>query len=172
VKRNLDQNDKLAISYNNLFFINKAHGKHYVHLAGKAHDIKKTSRETEYTEVNYELTKRIFDTFIDDIEAQTFVFISTVKAVADTVQGVLTEDESPNPISAYGRSKLMAERYILDNLPNDKTVVILRPCMIHGPRNTGNLNLLYNIIAKGIPWPLGAYHNSRSFFPLKIYVMF
>ena len=35
--------------------------------------------------------------------------------------------------------------------------------MIHGPGNKGNLNLLYNVVAKGIPWPLGAFENCRSF---------
>jgi nucleoside-diphosphate-sugar epimerase len=34
--------------------------------------------------------------------------------------------------------------------------------MIHGPGNKGNLNLLYNIVKKGIPWPLGSYENRRS----------
>ncbi len=47
--------------------------------------------------------------------------------------------------------------------PSKKRVYILRPCMIHGPGNKGNLNLLYNIVSKGIPWPLGAFHNQRSF---------
>ena len=35
--------------------------------------------------------------------------------------------------------------------------------MIHGPENKGNFNLLYNIVSKGMPWPLGAFKNSRSF---------
>ena len=35
--------------------------------------------------------------------------------------------------------------------------------MIHGPNNKGNLNLLYKIILKGYPWPLGAFVNQRSF---------
>lgn len=35
--------------------------------------------------------------------------------------------------------------------------------MIHGPGNKGNLNLLYSIISKGLPWPLGAFDNKRSF---------
>ena len=43
------------------------------------------------------------------------------------------------------------------------TVYILRPCMIHGPGNKGNLNLLYNVVKKGIPWPLGDFENRRSF---------
>ena len=44
-----------------------------------------------------------------------------------------------------------------------KRVFILRPCMIHGPGNKGNLNLLYQLVSKGIPWPLGAFENKRSF---------
>ena len=40
---------------------------------------------------------------------------------------------------------------------------IIRPCMIHGPGNKGNLNLLYGVVNKGIPWPLGAFENRRSF---------
>ena len=35
--------------------------------------------------------------------------------------------------------------------------------MIHGPGNKGNLNLLYNVVSKGIPWPLGAFDNRRTF---------
>ena len=141
--------------------------KHYIHLAGKAHDLKNISDESEYFKVNYELTKRLYDRFLEDDKAQTFIFISSVKAVADEVQGELTEDHSSHPVTAYGKSKLKAERYILDNLPDNRTVVILRPCMIHGPGNKGNLNLLHRIISKGIPWPLGSYDNSRSFLSIE-----
>ncbi len=44
-----------------------------------------------------------------------------------------------------------------------KKVYVLRPCMIHGPGNKGNLNLLYQLVNKKIPWPLGAFENRRSF---------
>ena len=43
-----------------------------------------------------------------------------------------------------------------------KSVYILRPAMIHGPGNKGNLNLMFKIVQKGIPWPLGAFENQRS----------
>ena len=76
----------------------------------------------------------------------------------------LTEDCIPNPITHYGKSKLLAEQYILSKeIPLGKRVYILRPGMIHGPGNKGNLNLLYKIVSRGIPWPLGAYENKRSF---------
>lgn len=133
-----------------------------VHLAGKAHDLKKTSGESEYFEVNFELIKKLYHQFLSS-NATQFIYISSVKAVADTVESVLTEEAIPNPITAYGKSKLMAENYILENLPSDKKVYILRPCMIHGPGNKGNLNLLYALVSKGIPYPLGAYDNQRSF---------
>jgi nucleoside-diphosphate-sugar epimerase len=48
-------------------------------------------------------------------------------------------------------------------LPNAKRVYILRPCMIHGPGNKGNLNLLYHFVKKGIPYLFGSFENKRSF---------
>jgi nucleoside-diphosphate-sugar epimerase len=58
----------------------------------------------------------------------------------------------------------MAETYIqAQPLPLGKSFYILRPCMIHGPGNKGNLNLLYQFVKKGIPYPLAAFKNKRSF---------
>nr|WP_315155990.1 NAD-dependent epimerase/dehydratase family protein [uncultured Flavobacterium sp.] len=138
-------------------------GHAIIHLAGKAHDLKKVSNPQDYYEANFELTKQLFDAFLDS-EAKVFIFMSTVKAVADTVDGVLTEDTVQNPKTHYGKAKYQAEQYILSKeLPSDKRVYILRPCMIHGPGNKGNLNLLYKLAVKGFPWPLGAFENKRSF---------
>jgi nucleoside-diphosphate-sugar epimerase len=89
--------------------------------------------------------------------------ISSVKAVADQVEGTLTEEISPNPQTVYGKSKQLAEQYIMSMIPPDKRVYILRPCMIHGPGNKGNLNLLYHFAKTGIPYPLAAFYNQRSF---------
>jgi nucleoside-diphosphate-sugar epimerase len=134
-----------------------------IHLAGKAHDLKKTSNPEEYYQVNTELTKKVFDSFLDS-SAKVFITLSSVKAVADKVQGELNEEHIPNPITHYGKSKLLADQYILSKkIPEGKRVYILRPCMIHGPGNKGNLNLLDKLICKGIPWPLGAFENKRSF---------
>lgn len=73
----------------------------------------------------------------------------------------------PSPKGPYGESKLAAEKFILSQESNAKSqfkkTYILRPCMIHGPGNKGNLNLLYQIVNKGIPYPLGAFENRRSF---------
>ena len=166
-----------------------------LHLAGKAHDTRNTSQAQEYFDINVELTRQIFDYFLES-EAKKFIFFSSVKAVADTVSGDgLDEQDTPDPKTAYGQSKLEAERYILGRLEQwgngkgrpetgkgrqengdgrpekvmaraeemGKWVYILRPAMIHGPGNKGNLNLLYRLVQRGFPWPLGAYGNSRSF---------
>lgn len=134
-----------------------------IHLAGWAHDTKNQSSAEIYFKVNTELTKEIFDYFLDHKRIKKFVFFSTAKAAADKVDGVLTEDVVPAPIGPYGESKIKAEEYILSKMPADKDVYIFRPCMIHGPGNKGNLNLLYNVVRKGIPWPLGAFENRRTF---------
>ncbi len=134
-----------------------------IHLAGKAHDLKKTLNSDEYYQVNTELTKTVFDAFLDS-DAKLFITLSSVKAVADEVQGELTEENITIPITHYGKSKLLAEQYILSKkIPDCKRVYILRPCMIHDPSNKGNLNLLYKLVINGIPWPLGTFDNKRSF---------
>lgn len=138
-----------------------------IHLSGKAHDLKNTSSIDEYYKVNTELTKEVFDAFLTS-EAKVFITLSSVKAVADEVIGELTEDITPNPLTHYGMSKLLAEHYILSQpIPENKRIYILRPCMIHGPGNKGNLNLLYSLVSKGLPWPLGSFINSRSYLSIE-----
>ena len=134
-----------------------------IHLAGKAHDTKNTSEESDYYQINTELTKVLFDKFLQS-DIKDFIFFSSVKAAADSVEGILTEDSKANPQTAYGKSKLKAETYLLSKqLPSNKRLIIIRPCMIHGEGNKGNLNLLYKVIKFGIPWVLADYDNRRSF---------
>lgn len=134
-----------------------------IHLAGKAHDLSNSTRNYEYYKVNTELTKDIFDNFLSS-DSKIFIMLSSVKAVSDKINIALTEDCIPNPKTHYGKSKLLAEKYILSKeIPVEKKVFILRPCMIHGPENKGNLNLLYKVVKKGFPWPLASFNNKRSF---------
>lgn len=134
-----------------------------IHLAGKAHDTKNEAAADVYFKVNTELTKKIYDYFLTSNTAKKFIFFSTAKAAADKVDGILTEDVVPSPKGPYGESKIAAEKYIQEHMIDEKQVYILRPCMIHGPGNKGNLNLLYGVVKKGIPWPLGSFENRRTF---------
>ena len=145
-----------------------------LHFAGKAHDVKNTSDASAYFDINTKLSIKLFKAFLAS-HAQKFIFISSVKAAADSVDGVLTEDTICNPLTAYGQSKYQAElamqellaNYNTSNQNQSKSLYILRPCMIHGPGNKGNLNLLYQLMEKGIPYPLGAFHNQRSFLSIQ-----
>ena len=112
-----------------------------VHLAGKAHDLKKVASEQSYFDINVGLTEKIFNASIGKVPR--FVYFSSSKASADG--------------NAYGRSKLAAEQFL------NGRAIVLRPAMIHGPGNKGNLNLLWGIARRGIPWPLAAFENKRSF---------
>ena len=135
-----------------------------IHLAGKAHDTSNATNPDSYFEINFGLTKLAYDHFMKS-DAKIFIFFSSVKAIADSILGdPLKETDTPNPLTPYGKSKLEAEKYILERgIPKGKKVFILRPAMIHGPGNKGNLNLLYSMVKSGVPYPLGAYHNQRSF---------
>jgi nucleoside-diphosphate-sugar epimerase len=138
-----------------------------IHLAGKAHDTKNKSQAQVYFEINTDLTQKIFDYFLQST-AKQFIFFSSIKAAADKVDGdFITENVVPQPVGAYGESKIAAENYINSQFSISdsqfKSVYIFRPCMIHGRGNKGNLNLLYNVVSKGIPYPLGAFDNRRSF---------
>ena len=153
-----------------------------IHLAGMAHDTRNKSAADVYFQVKTGLTQKIFDWYMASPTAKKFVFFSTVKSAADRVKGeFLTEECVPTPVGPYGESKIKAEDYIIkkfapkalkrlfhnfddsDSIVSDKQVYIIRPCMIHGPGNKGNLNMLYGVVKKGIPWPLGAFENRRSF---------
>lgn len=149
-----------------------------IHLAGKAHDTKNRAQAQTYFDINTGLTQKAFDYFLQS-GAKKFIFFSSVKAAADFVVGnELTEEVIPIPKGPYGESKIAAEEYIRQKLTEyegerssgvrlpdriEKQVYILRPCMIHGPGNKGNLNLLYTLVKKGLPWPLGDFENRRSF---------
>ena len=137
--------------------------KAVIHLAGKAHDLKKTSANREYFEVNRDLTIKLFNDFLSS-NCEVFIYVSSVKAVKDHIDIPLTEIHEPSPVTVYGISKLHAEEYLLSKkLPKNKRLIILRPCMIHGPNNKGNLNLLFKAVQKSVPYPLGAFNNLRSF---------
>ena len=138
-----------------------------IHLAGKAHDTKNQSAADVYFKVNTELTKKIYDYYLKS-KAKKFIYFSSVKAAADRVEGeFVDENVVPSPKGPYGESKIAAEDYIRskedERIKAGKETYILRPCMIHGPGNKGNLNLLYGVVKKGIPWPLGAFENKRTF---------
>jgi nucleoside-diphosphate-sugar epimerase len=147
-----------------------------IHLAGIAHDLKNKGAKSLYFSVNTGLTVKIYDWFLESNSKQ-FYFFSSIKAVADIPGNFpLNELAKPEPRGHYSESKRAAEEYILSHpVRSDvhQRVYILRPAMIHGPGNKGNMNLLYRFVRTGLPWPLGAFANQRSFCSIEnvIYVL-
>lgn len=135
-----------------------------VNLVGKAHDHKGTATEQDFYYANTELAKEIFEVFINS-DAKLFIHISSLAALEEVEsEKALTEDAIPHPQSWYGKSKRAGEEWLLNQiLPEGKKVIILRPPMVHGPGDKGNLGLLYKLISKGIPYPLASFNNQRSF---------
>lgn len=136
----------------------------FINLVGKAHDHKGVSKEEDFYFTNVDLTKLIFDSFLLS-SAGLFIHVSSLAALEELESSKpLKEEDQCNPNSWYGKSKRLAEQWLLEQpLPKNKKIIIIRPPMIHGPGDKGNLALLYKLISKGIPYPLASFNNNRSF---------
>lgn len=144
-----------------------------INLVGKAHDHHGTTTKDDYYHINLELTKNIFHAFINS-SASLFIHVSSLAALEE-YESVhpLTEMDTCKPISWYGMSKRAAEEWLMkQSLPTNKRIVIIRPPMIHGVGDKGNLGLLYKLISKGLPYPLSSFDNVRSFISIENFIFF
>ncbi|MCW3159867.1 NAD-dependent epimerase/dehydratase family protein [Chryseobacterium oryctis] len=165
--KSLQQNFKIQeVSLRNSLWRNELNEEIeiFINLVGKAHDHEGVATEKDYYYANVELAQQVFEVFKKS-KAKLFIHISSLAALEEFESDKpLDETNNCNPISFYGKSKREAEEWLLkQNLPNDKKLVIIRPPMVHGPGDKGNLGLLYKIISKGIPYPLASFNNERSF---------
>jgi nucleoside-diphosphate-sugar epimerase len=135
-------------------------------LAGRAHvPTKNADAETEelYFRINTEGTRALAEQAAA-AGAKHFVFLSSCHALAAESGEILNAETSPHPLSAYGHSKLEAERAIRKALSNTACAwTILRPPLVYGKGNKANFGLLLKLVRCGIPLPLGSVRNRRSF---------
>lgn len=148
------------------FDLSKKKGfKAFIHLAGLAHDLGGNSIKNDYLESNYLLTIKAFQAFLET-DAKTFIFFSTSK-VYDENEPFYTENSIRAPKTPYGESKKLAEDYLQNQITNpsmkDRKIFILRPCMVHGKGNKGNLRLMIRWVDSGLPWLFEKYKNNRSY---------
>ncbi|TRU81292.1 MAG: SDR family oxidoreductase [Microcystis novacekii Mn_MB_F_20050700_S1] len=136
-----------------------------IHLAARAHIINETipNPEAEFIKVNTQGTANLVQQSIQ-AGVKHFIFISSIGAMTTQSDRVLTENSPCHPDSPYGRSKLQAEQALI-NLAKDTnmTWTILRPTLVYGPGNPGNMERLMKLIKRGLPLPFGAIKNRRSF---------
>jgi nucleoside-diphosphate-sugar epimerase len=148
------------ISLTNSFIIN---AECYIHLAGIAHNSDRKIRSKDYYSINTDLTKKAFDAFLLS-NAKKFILLSSVKSIRNESDSIITEDTTETPSTAYGKSKLEADNYILSqDLPQDKFLYILRPALVTGPGVKGNMLKLYNLSRHPIRCFFSSIPNKRSY---------
>jgi nucleoside-diphosphate-sugar epimerase len=136
-----------------------------IHLAARAHILEDNipNPETEFDRVNTEGTANLVKQAIE-AGVKHFVFISSIGAMATLSNNLLTESSSCQPDTPYGRSKLKAEQALIDLARDSKmTWTILRPTLVYGEGNPGNMERLMKLVKLGLPLPFGALKNRRSF---------
>ncbi len=138
-----------------------------VHLAGLTHVagsvISNPDTERLYHRVNAEGARKLAEQCAE-AGVKHFIFLSSCHAVAAESDAILSVETTPRPVSAYGCSKLDAERSISEALSNTAcSWTILRPPVVYGKGNNANFGLLLKLVKSGIPLPLASVRNRRSF---------
>lgn len=129
-----------------------------VHVAALVHQKESKYNMTLYYKVNRDLTVRLAEK-AKRAGVRQFVFLST-GSVYGKLEGVITKDTKPQPITNYGKSKLEAEKGLASLRSEEFEVTILRPLMVYGDGCKGNYQTLVKL-AKNAPI-IPDYKNRRS----------
>ncbi|MGI0483428.1 NAD-dependent epimerase/dehydratase family protein [Geminocystis sp. CENA526] len=135
-----------------------------IHMAARAHILQESvaNPETEFDRINGEGTINLGKQCIE-AGVKHFIFLSSIGAVTTLSDTIINESSPCNPDTPYGKSKLKAEIGIKQLCENSTmTYTILRPTLVYGANNPGNMERLLKLTAKGLPLPLGGVNNSRS----------
>jgi len=133
-----------------------------IHAAG----VTKAIRQEVYDEINAGFTlnlARAAEKLGNQIKK--LVFISSLAAVGPLInnENKITEDTIPNPVTAYGRSKLLAEQHLASvAIP----ITILRPTAIYGPRDK-DIFIMLKTVSKGLDPFIGKFLQQLSFVHVK-----
>ncbi len=121
------------------------------HVAG----VTRARTPHDYYEGNYLATKRFVEICShSSLALKRFVYVSSLAAAGPSPDGLpLQEDAECRPVSAYGKSKLLAEREVLkaeDKLP----VTVVRPSLVYGPRERDMYDYM-RMVKRGIRLMIG-----------------
>ena len=127
-----------------------------VHLAGLAHG---SLDDERHDPINHLGTVRLVEAAARASVAQ-LIFISSIAAqTGPAASDVLTEDDEPKPVNAYGRAKLAAERAVAGG---GIAHTILRPGVVYGENAKGNLRMLEQLAHLPVPLPFAGIRARRS----------
>ena len=142
-----------------------------VHLAAEHKDDVKPVKL--YYDVNVQGTKNLLKK-MDDIGIKNLIFTSSV-AIYGLNKKNPDENFQPDPFNHYGKSKFEAEKLIQEwyqKDPSKKSVIIIRPTVIFGEDNEGNVHNLFNQIIKKKFIMIGNGTNKKSMAYVKNVVSF
>jgi nucleoside-diphosphate-sugar epimerase len=135
-----------------------------IHLAGLAHQpVGSANLTAEFRRINIEGTR-----FLACAAARSgvrkFVFLSSIAAICTRSDTPIDDGTPCAPVDSYGCSKLEAEEALVLQCKDSETDwCILRPPLVYGPGNPGNMRKLMWLISTGLPLPFGSIRNRRSF---------
>lgn len=132
-----------------------------VHAAGRAHVLRETEADPleAFRAANVESTR----TLVDAARAagvRRFILLSSVSVYGESASGTITAETPTVPTTPYGVSRLESEAVV--RAAEGIETVILRLPMVYGPGMKGNPLRLFDLVARGIPLPLGSIANARS----------
>lgn len=136
-----------------------------IHLAGRAHVNNDASEDPllEFRKVNTAGTLNLANSAVA-AGVKRFIFLSSIGVNGNQSDTPFTEQDTPNPVEWYAISKLEAEIGLKEIAKtSNMDVVIIRPPLVYGMNAPGNFSKLWKAVMKGLPLPLGAIHNKRSF---------
>jgi UDP-glucose 4-epimerase len=139
--------------------INENKYDYIIHAAG----VTKAKSQKEYNQINAAYTNNLAKAVLEsDIKLKKFVLISSLAAVGplNSLQGVITEQTPPAPVTAYGKSKLLAE----ENLKTFSSLNynILRPTGVYGPRDK-DIFIFFKQVSRGLEPYIGNIQQNLSF---------
>jgi len=135
-----------------------------IHNAG----ITKCINEADYYRINHLYTVHFISALIECGNLPIkFIFMSSLGAVGpgnEKSGKPVSLSDKPNPISEYGRSKLLAENFIREHL--DFPWIILRPTGVYGPRER-DYYLMIKMINAGVNVAVGLKKQRLNFIYIK-----
>lgn len=134
-----------------------------IHLASKAHVLSNSQADIlDYEKINIGgATNLAMQCNLASVKH--FIYISSIGVNGCNTSGKpFNESDRPSPCDAYAETKFKAEIEIRNVLNDNITLCIIRPPLVYGPGNPGNMKLLFNIAAKSIPLPLAGLKNKKS----------
>ncbi len=135
-----------------------------LHCAALVHQ-KNEYAYDKYYEVNVEYPLKLAK-LAKENGVKQFIFISTIAVYGEDLEK-LNENTNCNPITPYGKSKLEAEKQLLELNNEDFVVSIIRPPMVYGKNAPGNIDSLIKLVKKLPIIPLGKIENKRSFISIQ-----